>query len=108
MVNILRIMKYNGDGDDKGDGAVQEEAAANVLGNVTYEMGDGLEVAIEVKFETTGANAEHQIHEDATQTMTQPKCTQQEYFESTAEHEVLCSEPEQVETLPELEAENAQ
>ena len=51
-VDFSRIVKH------KGDGAVQENVAINILGNVISEMGDGPEVTIEVEIETTGANAE--------------------------------------------------
>ena len=58
-VDFSRIVKHKGDGDGEGDQDVQEEAAVNVLGNVINEMGDGLEIAIEVKIERTGANAKN-------------------------------------------------
>ena len=50
-VDFLRIVKHKGDGDGDGEGDqdVQEEAAVNILGNVGNEMGDGLEVAIEIE-----------------------------------------------------------
>ena len=73
-------MKHKGNGEGNQD--MQEEAAVNILGNVVDEMGDGLEVAIEVEIET--ASAENEIQED--------EGTQQEIIESTAEHEVQCSE----------------
>ena len=91
-VDFLRIVKHKGDGDGEGNQDVQEEAAVNILGNVVNEMGDGLEVAIEVEIETTGANAENEIQEDEIQNITQSEGTQQEIIESTAEHEVQCSE----------------
>ena len=46
---------------------MQEEAAVNILGNVINEMGDGLEVTIEVEIKTTGANVENEIQEDEVQ-----------------------------------------
>ena len=83
--------KGNGDGNGEGDQDVQEEAAVNILGNVTNEMGDGLEVAIEVKIETTGANAENEMQEDDIEAITQSEGTQQENIESTEQHVVQCS-----------------
>ena len=58
-VDFSRIVKHKGDGDGNGEGDqdVQEEAAVNILGNVVNEMGDGLEVAIEVEIKTIGVNA---------------------------------------------------
>ena len=68
-VNFSRIVKHKGDDDGDGEGNhhVQEEAAVNILGNVINEMGDGLEVTIEVEIETTGANAKNEIQEDKVQ-----------------------------------------
>ena len=89
-VDFSRIVKHKGDGDGNGEGDqdVQEEAAVNVLGNVVNEMGDGLEVTIEVKIETKGANAKNKIQEDEIQTITQSEGTQQENMESTEQHAV--------------------
>ena len=83
-------MKHKGDGDGDGEGNqdVQEEAAVNILGNVINEMGDGLEVTIEVEIETTGANADNEIQEDEILNITESEGTQQEIIESTVEHEV--------------------
>ena len=94
VVDFLRIVKHKGDGDGDGEGDqdVQEEAAVNVLGDVINEMGDGLEVAIEVKIETTGANAKNEIQEDEIQTITQSEGTQQENMESTEQRAVQHSE----------------
>ena len=105
-VDFSRIVKHKGNGD--GDQDVQEEAAVNVLGNVVNEMGDGLEVAIVVEIETTGANANNEIQEDEIQTITQSEGTQQENMESTEQHAVQHSEQEQAEIMHEPEAENAQ
>ena len=66
-VDFSRIVKHKGDGDGEGNQDVQGEAAVNILGNVINEMGDGLEVTIEVEIETTGANAENEIQEDEVQ-----------------------------------------
>ena len=66
-VDFLRIVKHNGDGDGEGDQDVQEEAAFHILGNVINEMVDGLEVAIEVEIETTGANSKNKIQENEVQ-----------------------------------------
>ena len=109
-VDFSRIMKHKGDGDGNGEGDqdVQEEVAIHILGNVVNEMGDGLEVAIEVEIETTGANAENEMQEDEIQTITQSEGTQQENIESTEQHAKQHSEQEQVEMMHELEAENAQ
>ena len=107
-VNFLRIVKHKGNGDDEGNQDVQEEAAVNIPDNVVNEMGDGLEVAIEVEIETTCANAKDKIQEDEIQNITQSEGTQQETVESTAEHEVQHSEQEQVEIMHEPEAENPQ
>ena len=106
VVDFSRIVKHKGDGE--GDQDVQEEAAVNVLGNVINEMGDGLEVAIEVEIETTGANAKNEIQEDEIQTITQSEGTQQENMESTEQHAGQHSKREQAEMMHELEAENAQ
>ena len=72
----------NGDSNGEGNQDVQEEAAVNILGNVINEMGDGLEVTIEVEIETTGANAENRIQEDEIQNITQSEGTQQEIIEA--------------------------
>ena len=109
-VDLSRIMKYKGDGDGNGEGDqdVQEEAAVNILGNVVNEMGDGLEVAIEVEIKTTGANAKNEMQEDEIQAINQSEGTQQENIESTEQHTVQCSEQEQVEMMHEPEAGNVQ
>ena len=109
-VDFSRIVKHkgNGDGDGEGDKDVQEEAAVNVLGNVINEMGDRLEVTIEVEIETTGTNAKNETQEDEIQTRTQPEGTQQENMESTEQHAVQHSEWEQAEIMHEPEAESVQ
>ena len=71
---------------------MQEEAAVNVLGNVVNEIGDGLEDAIEVKIETTGANAKNKMQKHEIQTIAQSEGTQQENIESTEQHAVQHSE----------------
>ena len=91
-VNFSRIVKHKGDGGGEGDQDVQEEAAVNILGNVVNEMGDGLEVAIEVEIKTTGANAKNKMQEDEIQTITQSEGTQQENIKSTEQHAVQHSE----------------
>ena len=108
VVDFSRIVKHKGNGNGEGDQDVQEEAAVNVFGNVINEMGDGLEVAIEVEIETTGANAKKEIQEDEIQTITQSEGTQQKNMEITEQHAVQHSEQEQAEIMHEPEAENAQ
>ena len=57
-----------------------------------------------VGIETTGANAENEIPKDEIQTITQPKGTQQENTEVTAEHQVQ----EEREIMHEPETQNVQ